>query len=229
MENTTQINEKIAKNLIYYRKAAGLTQAELAERINYSDKSVSKWEQGNAVPDIYILLRLSKLYKVTLNELVGEDPPPPAITQRKKTGLHLLIMLLSCGIVWLVATFAFAILQFVAPGGVWWLCFLYALPVCAILLIVYGGIWKYRALNFISVSLLVWTAITCLYLTLYFALRDVYDLTGLWCIFLVGIPLQLLAIFWGSFRTLSRRLKSGVAGKKQPLPTENSAEEEKKE
>ena len=52
MENTNEINRKIAKNLTYYRKAAGLTQAELAEKINYSDKSVSKWESGNGVPDI---------------------------------------------------------------------------------------------------------------------------------------------------------------------------------
>ena len=52
MENIELVNQTIAKNLIFYRKAAGLTQAEVAQKINYSDKSVSKWESGNGVPDI---------------------------------------------------------------------------------------------------------------------------------------------------------------------------------
>ena len=74
MENTNEINEKIAKNLVHYRKAAKLTQAELAEKINYSDKSVSKWESGNGVPDVYILIRLAQLYGVTVNDLVCDEP-----------------------------------------------------------------------------------------------------------------------------------------------------------
>jgi len=72
MENITSINARIAQNLTLYRKAANLTQAELAEKINYSDKSVSKWESGNGVPDVYILLKLAEIFKVTLDELVGE-------------------------------------------------------------------------------------------------------------------------------------------------------------
>ena len=67
MENTSEINLKIAKNLTYYRKRANLTQAELAEKINYSDKSVSKWESGNGIPDVYILLQLARRFGVTLN------------------------------------------------------------------------------------------------------------------------------------------------------------------
>ena len=84
MENANEINKKIAQNLIYYRKAAGLTQAELAEKINYSDKSVSKWESGNGIPDVYTLLQLAKLYNVTLSVLVGEEQPvkEPEIKQK---------------------------------------------------------------------------------------------------------------------------------------------------
>ena len=51
MDNNTEISKNIAKNFMFYRKEAGFTQAELAEKINYSDKSVSKWESGNGVPD----------------------------------------------------------------------------------------------------------------------------------------------------------------------------------
>ena len=154
MENINEINQKIAKNLIYYRKAANLTQAELAEKINYSDKSVSKWESGNGVPDVYTMLQLSKLYGVSLNLLVGEEPPAPVPQKAKiSTGLRTLIMLLSSGIVWLVAILGFVALQIASPnGGAWWLAFLYAVAVNAIVLVVYASIWKQRILSTTSPS-----------------------------------------------------------------------------
>ena len=153
MENVSEINNKIAKNLTYYRKAAGLTQAELAEKINYSDKSVSKWESGNGVPDVYILLQLAQLFSVTLNELVGDEPK--AKPKKSSVGFHVSIMLLSSGIVWLVATCAFVLMQLLNPTGfAWWLTFLYAVCVNAIVMLVYASIWKYRILNFVSVSTL---------------------------------------------------------------------------
>ena len=97
MENSIEINQRIAKNLAHYRKAAGFTQVELAEKINYSDKSVSKWESGNGVPDVYTLMQLAELYGVTVDALLGKGTP---VAPKKSTkGLHWLIMLLSSGIV----------------------------------------------------------------------------------------------------------------------------------
>lgn len=183
-----------------------MTQAELAEKINYSDKSVSKWESGNGVPDVYTLMQLATLFGVTLNDLVGDGALPN--TQKKNTGLHILIMLLSSGLVWLVATCFFVVMQIVSPGKAWWLAFIYAIPINSILLIVYASVWKYRILNFIAISTLVWTAITCLYLTVRFvsiALGAAYD--GLWMVFLLGVPLQVLEILWVFFRTLFRKKK----------------------
>ena len=213
MENTHEINLKIAKNLTYYRKAAGLTQAELAEKINYSDKSVSKWEQGNGVPDIYILMRLAKLYRISLNDLVGEETPEDVVRAKKTTGLKVLIMLLSSGLVWLIATFAFVTLQLIKPlVGPWWLVFLYAVVINAILMIVYASHWKYRFLNFISVSTLIWVTITCLYLTVLFIPENAaLDLSGLWCVFLLGIPLQALEVLWVFFRSLFIKNKEKYA------------------
>ena len=97
MENISETNKLIAKNLTYYRKAAGWTQAELAEKINYSDKSVSKWESGNGVPDVYTLLQLAELYGVTLNDLVGEGTP--TLPTKERRGLRGWIILLASGIV----------------------------------------------------------------------------------------------------------------------------------
>lgn len=65
-------NEIIAENLSLYRKLHGLTQAELADAVGYSDKSVSKWERGEGTPDIFVLLQLSDIYGVTVSELVGQ-------------------------------------------------------------------------------------------------------------------------------------------------------------
>lgn len=231
MENSTEINQKIAKNLACYRKAAGLTQAELAEKINYSDKSVSKWESGNGVPDIYILLQLAELYGVTVNDLVGEEnsPTKQSKAERKKTeGLHGLIMLLSSGIVWLVATCAFVGVQILKPQSVSWLAFLYAIPINAIILIVYASIWKYRLIHFFSVSTLIWTAITCLYATArLIAQRNGSDYGALWCVFLLGIPLQVLEVLWVFFRSLFRKNKQRKAERERESESETDEEEGK--
>ncbi|MBQ8323453.1 MAG: helix-turn-helix transcriptional regulator [Clostridia bacterium] len=222
-----EINCKIAKNLSYYRKAAGLTQAELAEKINYSDKSVSKWEQGNGVPDIYILMQLAKMYGVSLNDLVGEETPESVTRAKKTTGLKVLIILLSSGLVWLIATFAFVTLQLIKPlVGPWWLVFLYAVTVNAILMIVYATHWKYRFVHFVSVSVLIWVSITCVYLTILNIPENAgLDMAGLWCVFLLGIPLQALEVLWVFFRSLFRKNKEKyAAGVVLNTATENGTE-----
>ena len=217
MDNNHELNEKLAKNLTYYRKVAGFTQAELAEKINYSDKSVSKWESGNGVPDIYTLVQLSKLYNVSLNELVGEDVPhqipenPPIPTR-----LRVLIMLLSSGIVWLVAILAFVALQIAMPdAGAWWLCFLYAVLANAIVMTVFAGVWKMRLVNFFSVSVLIWVGLTCLFLTMHeilLGLNQTYTYLGF--LFLIGIPLQVLEVLWTFFRSTLRKFKESLKKKK---------------
>ena len=72
MEKYENLVEVIAENLIYYRKKAQLTQSELASKLNYSDKSISKWERAEGVPDIHILVQLAKLYGLTVNDFVSK-------------------------------------------------------------------------------------------------------------------------------------------------------------
>jgi len=206
MENITSINARIAQNLTLYRKAANLTQAELAEKINYSDKSVSKWESGNGVPDVYILLKLAEIFKVTLDELVGEKAEK-IVEEREKekkksTFFRIMVMLLSSGIVWLVATSLFA------ATTLWfddeleeWMAFIYAIPVNAVLLIVFSSVWKYKMLNFLSVSLVIWSALLSAFLTTVFVgQRFGSDVSGAWVFFILGVPLQVLEVLWTFFR-----------------------------
>ena len=230
MENTNEINRKIADNLIRFRKEAGYTQAELAEKINYSDKSVSKWESGNGIPDVYTLMQLAELYGVTLDDFVGDGK---TVKVEKTTDrLRILIMLLSSGIIWLVATLFYVVMQILLPQGDWWIVFLYAVMANAILLIVFAGIWHYRILNFISVSTLIWVSIACLFITT----NTILEMRGkpregLWQLFVVGAPLQVLEILWVFFRSvfqktakIKERLKNRTRrGKKRTTETSKDA------
>ena len=207
--NTDLINERIARNLVYYRKAAGFTQAELAQKINYSDKSVSKWESANGVPDIYILLKLADLYGVTVNDLVSEEVKAPVLSQKPSRLNTSLVMILSSGIVWLVATVFFVLMNIFFSGKEWWLTFLFAVPVTAIVVLVLSAVFKRRATNFFSLSILIWSAIVCVYVTASVVMNNLghTDKGGLWMVFLLGIPLQLLQVFWTFFRGVSKKAK----------------------
>ena len=59
-----------ASNLIRLRTQAGMKQAELGAQLNYSDKSVSKWERGEAIPDAYVLTQLAEIFGVSVDALL---------------------------------------------------------------------------------------------------------------------------------------------------------------
>ena len=228
MENNAEINKIIAKNLAFYRKEAGLTQAELAEKINYSDKSVSKWESANGAPDVYTLLQLAELYGVTLNDLVCADEPMKK--EKRPKNSRVLIMLLSSGIVWLVATCFFITMQLLMPKvAPWWLSFIYAVAANSIVLIVFSGMWKYKMTHFMAITSLIWSTITCLYLTTRFILIHFkQDYSALWLIFILGAPLQVLECFWGLFRAKKNKEKQEIeaegAENAQPLNEQSDGE-----
>ena len=80
MENQEEIRKNIASNISNYRKLYGLTQSELAEKLNYSDKSVSKWERGESVPDVFTLKELANFFNITIEDFFSNKP----VTQKKK-------------------------------------------------------------------------------------------------------------------------------------------------
>ena len=115
------------------------------------------------------------------------------------------------------------LLRLLAPTLDAWMAFIYALPVNAIVMVVYASVWKYRLLNFFSISTIIWTALLSLYLTVRFILMgqgEVYE--GMWTLFLLGIPLQVLEILWAFFRSLFRK-------NKKMLVVREGEEEEKEE
>ncbi len=158
-ENEEALKQRLAKNICFYRELAGDTQLELAEKLNYSDKSVSKWERGEGLPSIFVLTSIAECYGITVNDLLAEQPKKPRRISRHN---YLIVTLLSFGLVWLVATIVFVVLKLAAPDFPGWYAFLFAVPVNAIVSIVFTCLWWQKITRFLSISTLIWSSFVCL-------------------------------------------------------------------
>lgn len=182
----------IAKNLSILRKQSGLTQAELAEKLNYSDKAVSRWEHGDTLPDINVLYQLCDFYGIDMNTLVSDEINPTEISKidlKSSARFRICIFGLAVAVVWIVATILFLYSGIIGQGEYFWMAFIWALPASCVALILTSYGLKMRLLRFIVNSVCVWTLLTAIFL--HFLLKSYI----LWPVFLVGIPLQLIAIF----------------------------------
>lgn len=195
----------IASNLTELRKAKGLTQGDLAKRLNYSDKAVSKWEHGDALPDIEILSQLCDLYGVTLNDIVEPDAAKKNQVKKEKGVANkrneIVITLLATVPVWIIGLIIYISLLVFQKIHCYPI-FLWCLPVSAIVLLVFNGVWGKHKYIFLIVSILVWTFLASAYITLiYIDLK----LANLWYIFFLGIPLQIATLLWGQLETKSTK------------------------
>lgn len=152
-----------AQNLISLRKQMKLTQLELAEKINYSDKAVSKWERGESIPDVTVLMTIASLFGVTLDFLVTEHAEPEIVAEQTsyakavKKRNRMLVAAITFFAIAALETVVFAILQSVIGGlGKNLLyCYVYPIPVAAIVAIVFTSLWARPSLRFWSVTLLI--------------------------------------------------------------------------
>ena len=152
-----------AQNLISLRKQMKLTQLELAEKINYSDKAVSKWERGESIPDVTVLMTIASLFGVTLDFLVTEHAEPEIVAEQTsyakavKKRNRMLVAAITFFAIAALETVVFAILQSVIGGlGKNLLyCYVYPLSVSAIVAIVFTSLWARPSLRFWSVTLLI--------------------------------------------------------------------------
>ena len=155
-----QIKETFAEKLAYYRKSCGLTQSQLAEQLNYSDKSVSKWERGEGMPDIFVLSQIAELFSVRVDDLINEKAPERPVDILRN---RLRITTISIGLVWFAAAVVFATLGALDFSGFSpWLSFVFAMPISAIVAIVFSALWGGKKQLGISISILLWTTGICL-------------------------------------------------------------------
>ncbi len=186
-----ELKELLASNLIKYRKANNLTQANVAEALNYSDKAISKWERGESLPDFYTLYQLANLYNITINNLIEKDVQV-VIETKKNTKSRLIVTSLSFILVWLVATIAYVIPLIFTEASSLWLIFISAIPVSFIVLLVFSALWGNKKTNFICVTGLILSVILSICMPLYF----IFSLSKIWFLFIIFAPLELLNIFW---------------------------------
>lgn len=182
MEKTKEIMNNIQENLIYYRAKIGLTQVELSEQLGYSNKSVSKWERGEGIPDVIVLSKIASIFGITVNDLISSQKVK---VKKSLIKLRYLKAIFLAIIPWLIATLIFIILEIKDVSTFKpWLVFIYALPVSVVIFTIFFIIWKNKLLQFIALSLLAWLIPLNIYLSL--------AKTKLWLIFLLGIPIQIL-------------------------------------
>lgn len=199
--NDEKLKKQLGANIAAYRKSMGLTQAGLAEKLNYSDKAVSKWERAESIPDVLTLTQLAELFDVTVNDLLVDPNELPEQTGKveqvmsaavekamKRKANKRIILGLSSLLVWFVALLMFVIFSSLdVPKS--WIAFIYALPADAIVRLSLRSAWKDFRRNQWLVSGIMWGTILSIFMTLLLF----FDF-NLWKIFLLGIPGQ-LAIF----------------------------------
>lgn len=203
-----QLKKNIAKNITFLRKSKGMTQAELAESLNYSDKSVSKWERGDGIPDVLVLHKIAELFGVKLDDLTSDEvkiAPPrrlPYLTTR------IIVPLLTVALVFLVASIIFFVLKILPfEFSKAWIVFIFALPASCIPLVVFAELWWGYVFRAVCVSALVWTSVLCLCLS--------FDNKDLLFAFITAGILQVMVILWFVLRYVIKRRKENAEKKKE--------------
>ena len=206
MEEKQDLTRILAANIAARRKSAGMTQAGLAEMLGYSDKTISKWERAEGVPDVLCLKRMADLFGVKVDDLLylpGEEPAaedvPAAVVQSSPEppapvalnhGAVAAIALIG---VWMLALLVFLIGRFCAVDlsialGI-------AVPVTGLLTVIFNGLWGKKALTFWLCSFFV---VGILFLLCLILRR--YDV---WMLMWLSVPA--VAIVWISCRMLHRK------------------------
>lgn len=198
-----QLKYQIGANIAAYRKRANLTQAGLAEKLNYSDKAVSKWERGESMPDVLTLVLLAEQFGVSVNELLVDPNELPnggselekaigKVTEKalKRKADKGIILMLSSLLVLGIALLVYVILASVGlPRG--WVAFVYAIPITAIVLLSLRSAWHDFRWNRALISVIVWGCLLSLHITLL-----VFCHVNAWRIYLLGIPGQAAIMLW---------------------------------
>ena len=198
------IKSIVARNIVELRQANHMTQLDLAEKLNYSDKTISKWERAESTPDIAVLIEIAQLFGVTLDYLVKaehgdvQEVQKPAREEPKYN--RKAIAYISESVAWILAIAAF-ILTTLIMGRVTfqYLYFVYALPAVLIVRLVFNSIWFNPRNNYYIISFLMWSSLAVLHLTfLYFGINIAL-------IYLIGAAGQAVILLWSRISKPKRK------------------------
>jgi len=188
------IKDIFAKNLMHYRKTLGLTQLELANRINYSDKAISKWERGESLPDVITLAEIAKIFNLTIDKLISEhhynmDIPELQVEEtHKKNIFNLKLTSLSISGILLITVIIFVVLTLVNPdSNNAWLSLIYAIPFTFIAFLLFSIFSRKRILIMLFSELLSFSISLILFLSI--------QIPNTWLFFLIPIPVFFILFF----------------------------------
>ena len=192
------IKSIVAKNIAELRQANNMTQLELGEKLNYSDKTISKWERGESSPDLSALVEIARLFGVTLDYLVKAEhtqeetaqTDPESKTKEPRYNRKA-ISYISESVGWIVAIFAFIITTLIMKKMTFqFLYFVYALPAVLIVKLVFNSIWFNRRHNYYIISLLMWSILAAIHITFFYFSINVA------LIYLSGVAGQVVIVLW---------------------------------
>ena len=194
----------VASKLIKLRQEAGMTQAELGEKLNYSDKTVSKWERGESLPDAYVLTQIAAIYGTTVDGLLSEQEPWQDPIQKARAlekasqpkFSSTVVTLVAIAGIWTMAVMLFVIFWLVLDT-LQWLIFATAVPISLITLLVLNSVWNKGRHNMIIVMVLVVCVVALIYL---FLLPF-----NPWQLFLILIPAEILVVLCFHIRLPARK------------------------
>ncbi len=193
-----ELNEIVANNLVTLRKNKHLTQQELAEAIGYSDKSISKWELGKAIPTVDILKEFADFYGVTVDALITEGTGEEKVAQtadNKNKNNQIIITAMADCFVWftVAAIYLNAVIQ-KKDVNLMWISFIWAIPVTFLVTaILTRFFWKRCRSFYVSSSLFVWTLFMAFFLHYFYIVSPSQNL---WFIFLAAVPIQIMIVLF---------------------------------
>ena len=199
------IKNIVAKNITELRLLNNMTQLELAQKLNYSDKTVSKWERGESTPDISVLVEIANIFGVSLDYLVRSENIDETINENKQKQTKYnrkVISYISQSIAWIIAIFAFIITSLITNEATFqWLYFVYALPIVLIVRLIFNSIWFNPRNNYVIISALIWSILAAIHFTfLYFKINVAL-------IYLLGVAGQITIILWSFIKKPKKNKK----------------------
>ena len=201
----------IAANIAELRKSRSMTQQDLAARLNYTDKAISKWERGESVPDIIVLKQIADMFGVTVDYLLCEthDEPVQIVddeeqkkeateTAKRQQSLRTrgFVTGMSVLLVWMTATVLFIIFDTAEiDARSHWIVFACAVPASFIVWLILNSVWFNRRRNYLIISLLMWSVLILAFISIY-----IFSRRFLWLLFLLGIPGQAIVVMWSRLK-----------------------------
>lgn len=200
MEKT--IEQIIAENLISLRKSKNLKQSDLSEAVGYSDKTISRWENGTSTPDIATLINLAKFYEVSVEDLISEDAIERRLEQTNKVKKEELVNLISLAGLGILTIWMIAVLIYLGTimfrTIYYWQIFVLAIPASCIIVYRYTRKnYSVKWLNFLMLSLTVCGSVTFLYLS--------FIDYNFWQLFMLVVPLEGICAISAFFPTRIKR------------------------